>query len=199
MMNTKIETLCPEFPLPVKSPWFHMGIDFLGQISFGNCLLLCMVCTAYEHCIWALPTSLYKVSLPCINSQHWICIVKSYYLIAKNNAMINWPNHLEDNPTHKMSAPNIWSYFFYNRIFCSAFFHYKSTSSNHNWPGVWFPKQFEYVLTSWKHFELIIALTKSNKSIIDHHVYFFTSLRFIYLYQLFAANNWNNIAVQNSY
>ena len=33
-MNKKIEKERPELnPIPVKSPWFHLGIDFIGPIS----------------------------------------------------------------------------------------------------------------------------------------------------------------------
>ena len=33
-MNKKIEKERPELNLtPVKSPWFHLGIDFIGPIS----------------------------------------------------------------------------------------------------------------------------------------------------------------------
>ena len=34
MMNKKIDTLRPElYPIPVKSPWYHTGMDFVGPIS----------------------------------------------------------------------------------------------------------------------------------------------------------------------
>ena len=33
-MNKKISTVRPELhPVPVKSPWYHLGIDFVGPIS----------------------------------------------------------------------------------------------------------------------------------------------------------------------
>ena len=33
-MNKKISTVRPElFPVPVKSPWYHLGMDFVGPIS----------------------------------------------------------------------------------------------------------------------------------------------------------------------
>ena len=33
-MNKKIETTRPElYPVPVKSPWHHLGMDFVGPIS----------------------------------------------------------------------------------------------------------------------------------------------------------------------
>ena len=33
-MNKKIEKGRPELnPIPVKSPWYHLGIDFVGPIS----------------------------------------------------------------------------------------------------------------------------------------------------------------------
>jgi hypothetical protein len=33
-MNRKIEKGRPELnPIPVKSPWYHLGIDFIGPIS----------------------------------------------------------------------------------------------------------------------------------------------------------------------
>lgn len=33
-MNKKISTVRPELhPVPVKSPWYHLGMDFVGPIS----------------------------------------------------------------------------------------------------------------------------------------------------------------------
>jgi len=33
-MNKKIETGRPElYPIPIKSPWYHLGMDFVGPIS----------------------------------------------------------------------------------------------------------------------------------------------------------------------
>lgn len=33
-MNKKISTVRPELhPVPVKSPWYHLGIDFVGPVS----------------------------------------------------------------------------------------------------------------------------------------------------------------------
>ena len=33
-MNRKMTTGAPELhPIPVKSPWYHIGIDFVGPIS----------------------------------------------------------------------------------------------------------------------------------------------------------------------
>lgn len=33
-MNRKISTIRPELhPVPVKSPWFHLGMDFIGPVS----------------------------------------------------------------------------------------------------------------------------------------------------------------------
>ena len=33
-MNEKIETGRPELhPIPIKSPWYHLGMDFVGPIS----------------------------------------------------------------------------------------------------------------------------------------------------------------------
>lgn len=54
-MNKKIEKERPELnPIPVKSPWFHLGIDFIGPISppssAGNRYILKF---AWAH---ALPT-----------------------------------------------------------------------------------------------------------------------------------------------
>ena len=41
-MNSKLTTATPELhPVPVQSPWFHLGVDFIGPISpvssKGNC------------------------------------------------------------------------------------------------------------------------------------------------------------------
>jgi hypothetical protein len=33
-MNKKIDIIRPElYPVPVKSPWYHLGMDFIGPIS----------------------------------------------------------------------------------------------------------------------------------------------------------------------
>ena len=33
-MNSKLTTATPELhPVPVQSPWFHLGMDFIGPIS----------------------------------------------------------------------------------------------------------------------------------------------------------------------
>lgn len=33
-MNKKIDTIRPELhPIPVKSPWYHLGMDFIGPVS----------------------------------------------------------------------------------------------------------------------------------------------------------------------
>ena len=33
-MNKKLDILTPEMhPVPVKSPWHHIGIDFIGPIA----------------------------------------------------------------------------------------------------------------------------------------------------------------------
>ena len=33
-MNKKIDTGRPELhPIPIKSPWYHVGVDFIGPIS----------------------------------------------------------------------------------------------------------------------------------------------------------------------
>ena len=44
-MNSKLTTATPELhPVPVQSPWFHLGMDFIGPISLvsskGNRFLL---------------------------------------------------------------------------------------------------------------------------------------------------------------
>ena len=44
-MNSKLTTATPELhPVPVQSPWFHLGVDFIGPIfpvsSKGNCFIL---------------------------------------------------------------------------------------------------------------------------------------------------------------
>ena len=33
-MNKKLDVVRPElYPVPVKSPWYHIGMDFVGPIS----------------------------------------------------------------------------------------------------------------------------------------------------------------------
>ena len=61
-MNKKIEKERPELnPIPVKSPWFHLGIDFIGPISppssAGNRYIL-TVSDYFTKFAWAhaLPT-----------------------------------------------------------------------------------------------------------------------------------------------
>ena len=42
--NRKLTTITPElYSIPVKSPWFHIGIDFVGPITtseMNNCYIL---------------------------------------------------------------------------------------------------------------------------------------------------------------
>ena len=34
LMNKKLDIVRPElYPVPVKSPWYHIGMDFVGPIS----------------------------------------------------------------------------------------------------------------------------------------------------------------------
>ena len=61
-MNKKIEKERPELnPIPVKSPWFHLGINFIGPISppssAGNRYIL-TVSDYFTKFAWAhaLPT-----------------------------------------------------------------------------------------------------------------------------------------------
>ena len=59
MMNKKVNTARPELhPVPVKSPWFHLGIDFIGPYSppssNGNKYVL-TVCDYFTKFVWAKP------------------------------------------------------------------------------------------------------------------------------------------------
>ena len=54
-MNKKIEKGRPELnPIPVKSPWYHLGIDFVGPISppssEGNRYILTVSDNFTMHC-----------------------------------------------------------------------------------------------------------------------------------------------------
>ena len=59
-VNGKLAIVRPELhPIPVKSPWYHLGIDFIGSISpmslSGNCYIL----TISDYCskwVEAIPT-----------------------------------------------------------------------------------------------------------------------------------------------
>ena len=61
-MNKKITTERPELhPVPVKSPWYHLGIDFVGPISptsFGGNRYILTVSDYFTKFAWAkaLPT-----------------------------------------------------------------------------------------------------------------------------------------------
>jgi hypothetical protein len=62
MMNKKISTARPELhPIPVQSPWYHLGIDFIGPYhlasSKGNKYVL-TVCDYFTKFVWvrALPS-----------------------------------------------------------------------------------------------------------------------------------------------
>ena len=36
-MNRKLDIVTPEmYPVPVKSPWHHIGIDFIGPIAYKS-------------------------------------------------------------------------------------------------------------------------------------------------------------------
>ena len=61
-MNPKMERERPELhPIPVKSPWYHIGMDFIGPISpaseMGNCYIL-TISDYFTKYAWAkaLPT-----------------------------------------------------------------------------------------------------------------------------------------------
>ena len=32
-VNSKLTTTTPEHPVPAQSPWFHVGIDFVGLVT----------------------------------------------------------------------------------------------------------------------------------------------------------------------
>ena len=50
----KISTVAPELhPIPVVSPWHHIGIDFIGPVSppcYQGCQQLVITCTS--QCLW---------------------------------------------------------------------------------------------------------------------------------------------------
>ena len=59
-MNGKLQLVRPELhPVPVKAPWHHLGIDFVGPIAvptpFDNCYIL--TCSDYcTKCVEAFAT-----------------------------------------------------------------------------------------------------------------------------------------------
>ena len=60
-INKKLTTGVPELnPVPVKSPWHHIGIDFVGPISPpGNdgCQFILTICDYFTKWVEAIPTS----------------------------------------------------------------------------------------------------------------------------------------------
>ena len=61
-MNKKLDIVHPElYPVPVKSPWYHIGMDFVGPISptssSGNRYIL-TISDYFTKFVWAkaLPT-----------------------------------------------------------------------------------------------------------------------------------------------
>ena len=70
-MNKKIDIVQPEmYPVPVKSPWYHIGMDFVGPISptsrSGNHYIL-TISDYFTKFAWAkaLPT---KEAVNVVNS-----------------------------------------------------------------------------------------------------------------------------------
>ena len=60
-VNKKLTTGVPELnPVPVKSPWHHIGIDFVGPISplvnDGSRFIL-TICDYFTKWVEAIPTS----------------------------------------------------------------------------------------------------------------------------------------------
>ena len=84
--NRKISIITPELhPVPVKSPWYHIGIDFIGPViksTNDNQLILTLsdYCTKWVEAV-AMPTkcasatadALFKVSID-INTYCIYCI-----------------------------------------------------------------------------------------------------------------------------
>ena len=36
-VNRKLETIAPALnPVPVKAPWYHLGVDFVGPIAYQS-------------------------------------------------------------------------------------------------------------------------------------------------------------------
>ena len=71
-----MSTAMPELhPIPVKSPWFHLGIDFIGPVTTsgkGNRFILTIsdYCTKWVEavaletkCASATATAMFKVSI----------------------------------------------------------------------------------------------------------------------------------------
>ena len=96
-MNRKIEKGKPELnPIPVKSPWYHLGIDFVGPVSpisaAGNQYIL-TVSDYFTKFAWAhaLPSkeasgvvnALRQVSVHVMRSLHPADSVWSRYLANK--------------------------------------------------------------------------------------------------------------------
>ena len=60
-MNRKLTTGTPQLhPVPVKSPWFQIGIDYVGPIfpptDDGSCYIL-TICDYFTKWVEAIPTS----------------------------------------------------------------------------------------------------------------------------------------------
>lgn len=85
-MNKKIDRIRPELhPIPVKSPWYHLGMDFVGPISpvssLGNRFIL-TVTDYFTKFGWAkaLPT---KEAINVIHALREVSIPKCliYFII----------------------------------------------------------------------------------------------------------------------
>ena len=71
-MNRKLETIAPALnPVPVKSPWYHLGVDFVGPIAYksptGNHYILTVIdyFTKWAEAI-ATPNILYNYACQSI-------------------------------------------------------------------------------------------------------------------------------------
>ena len=50
-MNGKVALVKPELhPIPVKSPWYHLGVDFIGPITYVSTLGNRYILTISDYC-----------------------------------------------------------------------------------------------------------------------------------------------------
>ena len=91
-MNKKIETGRPElFPVPIKSPWYHLGMDFVGPISppssAGNRYILTMS-DYFTRFGWvkALPTKEAKGVVAALKEVSLIGYIR-WHTVVYNNVL----------------------------------------------------------------------------------------------------------------
>ena len=75
-MNKKLDRGRPELhPIAVKSPWHHLGMDFIGPISGAGNRYILTVSDYFTKFAWAkaLPTKEAAGVVSALDRNHFVC------------------------------------------------------------------------------------------------------------------------------